>query len=166
MLEAIYWKPEFEWRIREIWVLNPIRHISLLRNEIDQRIPVGNPVPLFADQHRSQRHTLALRDVAYIIYANIALRDHADKDIAAYRDQFRRRVAHGECYHRPYLGCREFEAYFAEPTGNETPIDLTDDLGYILGDIRYELGGAAQPIFFHARLEKGVLRVPDEIYRR
>lgn len=166
LLEAIYWKPEFEWRIREIWVLNPIRHIALWRNEVDRRIPADNPVPFFADQHRAQRHTLALRDVAYLIYADIVLRDHADKDIAAYRDQFRRRVARGECYYRPYLGCREFEAHFAEPTGEEKPIDLTDDLGRMLGDIRHIPGKPSQPVFFHARLEKGILRVPDEIYRR
>jgi CRISPR-associated protein Cas5d len=24
VLEAIFWKPEFSWLIREIWVLNPI----------------------------------------------------------------------------------------------------------------------------------------------
>jgi len=28
ILEAIFWKPEFSWQVREIWVLNPIRHFS------------------------------------------------------------------------------------------------------------------------------------------
>src|ERR1035437_4596641 len=37
ILEAIFWKPEFEWRIREILVLKPIRHFSILRNEINTK---------------------------------------------------------------------------------------------------------------------------------
>jgi CRISPR-associated Cas5-like protein len=35
VLEAIFWKPEFTWRVREIKVLNPIRHFSILRNEMN-----------------------------------------------------------------------------------------------------------------------------------
>ncbi|WP_366520457.1 CRISPR-associated protein Cas5, partial [Deinococcus sp.] len=30
VLEAVFWKPEFEWRIREIAVLKPIRRFSIL----------------------------------------------------------------------------------------------------------------------------------------
>jgi CRISPR-associated protein Cas5d len=37
MMEAIYWKPEFRWVIEEIAVLNPIRHTSIMRNEIKSR---------------------------------------------------------------------------------------------------------------------------------
>ncbi|GIV06578.1 MAG: type I-C CRISPR-associated protein Cas5 [Fimbriimonadales bacterium] len=166
VLEAIYWKPEFEWRVREIHVLKPIRHIALVRNEVSKRIPTRDPKPIFVDEERTQRYTLALRDVAYLIHAEIVLRDHADKDIAAYRDQFRRRVERGDCYFQPYLGCREFSAYFAPPTGGENPIRLNDDLGRMLGELRYEGNGKANPIFFHAYLRNGVLTVPDEIYRR
>lgn len=166
VLEAIYWKPEFEWRVREIHVLKPIRHIALVRNEVTKRIPTRNPNPIFVNEERTQRYTLALRDVAYLIRAEIVLRPHANKDIAAYRDQFRRRVQRGDCYFQPYLGCREFSAYFAPPTGDENPIPLSDDLGRMLGELRYEGNGKATPIFFHAHLRNGVLIVPDEIYRR
>lgn len=166
VLEAIFWKPEIEWRVREIHVLKPIRHISILRNEVDKRIPTRDAKPFFADESRAQRHTLALRDVAYIIYADIVLRDHADKDIAAYRDQFQRRVQRGDCFYQPYLGCREFTAYFAEPTGYEQPIPVSDDLGRMLGEIHFYPNGEAKPVFFHAYLRQGVLQVPDDIYRR
>ena len=54
-----------------------------------------------ADDDRTQRHTLCLRDVAYIIKANINLKSHADAHPAKYRDQFRRRVARGQCHHQP-----------------------------------------------------------------
>jgi CRISPR-associated protein Cas5d len=167
VLEAIFWKPQFQWRVKEIWVLEPIRHISVLRNEINTRqsyrsatawIDAGGG--FFADQDRAQRHTLALRDVAYIIKADIVPQEPGDDARAKYRDQFRRRVRRGQCLHRPYLGCREFAADFAEPTAQDVPTLITDDLGLMLGDLVYSANGTATPKFFQARLESGVLRVP------
>ncbi len=170
VLEAIFWKPEFSWQVREIWVLKPIRHFSILRNEVNSKAALATVQSwardgggYFAEDDRAQRHTLALRDVAYLIKADVALRKHATEDIAKYRDQFRRRVNHGRCYHRPYLGCREFAASFAAPEGGEQPITLDDDLGRILFDLDYT-DGAASPRFFSARLEHGILRVPAELY--
>ncbi len=37
VLEAIFWKPEFSWQVREIYVLNEIRHFSILRNEVNSK---------------------------------------------------------------------------------------------------------------------------------
>lgn len=173
VLEAIFWKPEFSWRVREIWVLKPIRHFSILRNEVNNKAIVSTARKwreegggYFAEEDRAQRHTLALRDVAYIIKADIALKQHATDDIAKYRDQFRRRVNRGQCHSIPYLGCREFAAYFGPPDGSEQPIELSDDLGRMLLDLDYapDESGRGVPRFFAARLEKGVLRVPIELY--
>lgn len=36
-LEAIFWKQEMTWEIAGIWVLNPIRYISSMCNEIESR---------------------------------------------------------------------------------------------------------------------------------
>lgn len=169
VLEAIFWKPEFRWQIREIRVLKPIRYFSILRNEINTRQSERSATAwqregggYDAASDRAQRHTLALRDVAYLITAEVQLRSHADADPAKYRDQFRRRVAAGRCFATPFLGCREFSAAFAEPDGSERPIDLSDDLGPMLLDLDYAPGrsGRGVPRFFDARLEGGVLRVP------
>lgn len=169
VLEAIFWKPEFVWRIEEVWVLNPIRYFSILRNEVNARQSEraaaswqrsGGGYDASAD--RAQRHTLALRNVAYLIRAQIELKPHANADVAKYRDQFRRRVQDGRCFATPYLGCREFSAAFAVPNGEEQPIDLTDGLGLMLHDLDYRDDGTGRgtPHFFNARLERGVLRVP------
>lgn len=175
ILEAIFWKPEFSWHVREIWVLNEIRHFSILRNEVNNKAVVStargwaeNGGGYFAEEDRAQRHTLALRDVACLIKADVILASHATEDVAKYRDQFRRRVDRGQCYHRPYLGCREFAASFGPPDGTERPTDLTDDLGRILFDLNYAPDGTGRgtPRFFSARLERGVLKVPSELYRR
>jgi len=70
ILEAIYWHPEFTWRIREIHVLKPVRTFSILRNEVNFKIPVREPSPKFADDERTQRHSVVLRDVDYVIFAD------------------------------------------------------------------------------------------------
>lgn len=184
VLEAIFWKPEFSWVIEEIHVLKPIRHFSIVRNEINSwQSPSSAKKPeyhYFADDDRSQRHTLGLRDTAYIIKANIKLKSHAKADEAKYRDQFRRRVKRGQCHHQPYLGTREFSAFFCEPTIEDQPISLSDELGLMLLDMEFtatsegatmeyfthdETGakvtkGKAQPKFFRASLVNGVMRVP------
>jgi len=173
VLEAIFWKPEFSWQIREIWVLRPIRHFSILRNEVNSKAVVStakgwaeNGGGYYAEDDRAQRHTLALRDVAYLIKADAVLKPHATDDVAKYRDQFRRRVDRGQRHAVPYFGCREFTAYFGPPDGSERPIDVSDDLGRMLFDIDYALddSGRGTPRFFGACLESGILKVPVELY--
>lgn len=167
ILEAIFWKPEFVWRIQEIWVLNPINYFSVLRNEVNTKASRRSAANwekrgggYVATADRAQRHTLALRDVDYIIRAHIELHLHAGDHPAKYRDQFRRRVRKGRCFSRPYLGCREFDAHFAEPTGEEQSIAQSMGLGRMLYDLDYQIDGRGTPIFFTAQLENGVLQVP------
>lgn len=192
ILEAIFWKPEFRWLVREIRVLKPIQHYSILRNEMNTtqseraaRSWERDGGGYYADEDRAQRHTLCLRDVAYVIRADIELKPHSNDHPAKYRDQFRRRVKRGQCFNQPYLGTREFSAFFGPPDGDEAPVDLTDDLGLMLFDVEFEpdangrvsyaghgsngrevVKGNARPRFFQARLEGGVLRVPAELYAR
>lgn len=175
LLEAIFWKPAFRWRIRRIHVLRPIRRQSIQRTEVNSVQSVRSARRwkndegmggYRADEDHTQRHTLALRDVAYLIEANIYLVGYGKDDHPAkYRDQFRRRVDRGQCFHRPYLGCREFAARFGPPTGQEEAIGRSDALGRMLFDLDYEANSDRnRPIFFQARLEDGVLRVPPELY--
>lgn len=173
ILEAIFWKPEFVWVVEEIHVLSEIRYSSFVRNEVNSRASQWTAASWVeegtggfdAAADRSQRHTLALRDVAYVIKARMQLRVDVSEHPAKYRDQFRRRVRRGQCYSQPYLGCREFAAAFAEPDGSERPISHSENLGQILLDLEYADGrsGVATPRFFAARLDNGVLRVPDRL---
>jgi CRISPR-associated protein Cas5d len=191
ILEAIFWKPEIRWRVLEILVLNPIRQFSILRNEINThqsdraaRSWESSGGGYFAEEDRAQRHSLCLRDVEYVIRAQIDLKPHADADVAKYRDQFRRRVDRGQCFHQPYLGTREFSAAFSPVTGDERAIAYSEDLGWMLFDVEFNevpkngkvsyyahdgngtrvAQGAAMPKFFHAQLENGVLQVPQNLY--
>ena len=174
VLEAIFWKPRFAWQVERIEVLKQIRFHSILRNEVSTRASERTARRwsregggFAAAVNRTQRHTLALRDVAYVIRAQIYVKPGVGDDPAKFRDQFRRRVAKGRCFARPYLGCREFAADFAAPDGRERPIDHTADLGPMLLDLDYmdDGSGRGTPSFFAARLERGVLHVPPRRLR-
>lgn len=173
ILEAIYWHKPMKWRVREIVVLNRVRHFSLLRNEVTQKASAAGD-GIFITDNRTQRHSLCLRNVAYVIQADAWLPPGGDPtDVVKHRDQFRRRVRAGQCFHRPYLGCREFAANFAEPDGTEEPDPSLRgarvELGRMLFDVDYGAdtdGTQNTPRFFDAVLENGVLRVPPELYEK
>ena len=180
ILEAIFWKPQFQWHVREIRVLKPIRYFSLLRNEVKERATYSTGQKsiqfkegFYSDEgkNRSQRNALCLRDVAYSIAADAVLLPDVEEDEAKYRDQFQRRVKRGQCYSMPYLGCREFTANFSPEIPDDEDMhtqDITADLGRMLFDIDYEPGGngRGQPRFFQARLQRGILRIPETLYRK
>ena len=162
VLEAIFWKPEFAWRVVAIEVLAPIRQATLRRNETTDLASLADAASgrrrIDTVAHRVQRNAVYLRDVAYRIHAHVDLHPHATKTAAAYRDQFRRRVTRGACFSQPYLGTREFSAFFADPD-DRPPIDITEDLGVMLHTVDH----STTPVsftWFTARLDHGVVHVP------
>jgi CRISPR-associated protein Cas5d len=170
VLEAIFWKPQFSWNVVSIGVMKDIEYQGIMRNEVNtlasersarawEKAGIGGFV---ASEDRAQRNTLALKDVAYIIRAQIALRPGVDENPAKYRDQFRRRVERGQCYAQPYLGCREFSAFFSEPTDEDKPLPIDMKLGRMLLDLDFahDHSGSATPRFFSAELKQGVLHIP------
>lgn len=203
IFDAIYCKPqEFRWQITRIEVLKPVRYIALRRNEVKEKAPPlrtilgwvnGEEVtPIWADgdrallgtdqKGRTQRQTMALKDVAYYLYARICPWPGFEDRLPALEAQFRRRASQGKCIYQPYLGCREFPAYFelVEPTAQlEPPIDWSIDVGLMLYDV-FDLSKPGKPLhterdelpfisLFRARVEKGVLMVPpyksDEVLK-
>lgn len=164
VLEAIFWKPEFDWRIVAIEVLREIRQFTQRRNETTDLASLADAATgtrrINTAAHRVQRNAVCLKDVAYRIHAHVDLRPHATKPESAYRDQFRRRVSRGSCFAQPYLGTREFSAYFGEPDDTPT-ISLNQDLGIMLHSVDHS---TTPPRFrwFTARLDEGVLHVPAQ----
>lgn len=179
VLDAILWKPAMCWRVERIKVLCPIVFTSFRRNEVGTVAPSpsraviesgGEYGTLVVEDRRQQRNTVALRDVDYIIEARIELTDRAQDDdtLTKFVSMFNRRLEKGQHFHQPYLGCREFIADVAPVNGDEPkPIDETRDLGLMLWDIdfRTDKKGKPQnrPVFFAARLERGVVEVPPDI---
>lgn len=168
VMRAIFWKPEFDWEVREIVVLKPIRWASMARNEVGDKVgaSMARTGGFYADEmgvrkgesaRRVQRSGLILRDVCYVIRASLAIEPHAygrTKDpVRKYRGIFEERLTKGRCFHQPYLGMREHHAFFERPDGEEEPIDVTADLGPMRYDVVYE------------QHEKGPVRVKDHAGR-
>ncbi|MFZ2088825.1 MAG: type I-C CRISPR-associated protein Cas5c [Desulfobaccales bacterium] len=182
VLEAIFWKPEFRWEVREIQVLRHGGEFVILRNELEER---QGQTPVFVEDKRQQRASLILKDVSYLIAAYLRLAPHAKAPLAKYLSQFERRLERGQCHHPPYLGTREFAAAFEPADGAEDPRPWDQDLGTMLFDLAFredaqrnemtfhrhgpdgarEAKGYAEALFFKAQLSSGVLKVPAEKYQ-
>ena len=189
IFDAIYFKKEynFYWQIDRIELLHSPKYIALRRNEVKDKASVSeiqqwingtkDIAPLWADgtkaelgtdqKGRTQRQTMALKNVRYRIYAHIVCRDNK-ADMNALSAQFERRASQGKCFYQPFFGCREFPAYFElVKTAPEIPaFDLDLDLGWMLYDV-FDLtrlnDNQAKPAIsvFRAQLKSGVLKVPD-----
>ncbi len=162
ILDCILWKPEFQWYIRKILVLNPVKFASIKRNEINAK---QGKNPIVIEEKRAQRNSIILKDVAYIIEASIYQKEYSDKNPPIkYVEMFKRRVRKGQCWRRPYLGTREFSAEFYEPIGTEKPIEETIPIGSMLFDIFYDEKGKPAPVFFFdVAVKDGILNceVPE-----
>lgn len=175
VFEAVFWKPEFAYRIRRIDVVLPGTTVSVLRNEIKDR---QGAAPIQIEKARTQRTALMLQNVRYVLHADLMLRPHATEHVAKYRCQLERAIEKGRCFHRPYLGTRECAAFVAAPTEDDVPdASFSLHIGTMLFDLAFVPGkttagftfrqqdadgprvvaGSAHPIFFDARVERGVL---------
>lgn len=180
--DAILWKPAIRWQIKRIEVLAPIRWISVRRNEVG-KVATPRSAGIFIEDDRQQRAGLLLRDVKYRLFAEFEFiaperrgkvsnpvpewlvdpvevaEARADETEAKYAAMFERRAKRGQCFHHPYLGCREFAADVrpvdtrAEPA---TPIPETRDLGWMLYDLDFT-GTEPKPEFFRAEMRNGVI---------
>lgn len=187
IFSAIFWKPSMRWHIRRIEVLHPINRTSIKRNEVGSKMGKN---PIYADdpKNRQQRTSYILRDVAYRVFADLEFIPLGDrpkwlqqecKDSAAetpmkYFEMFERRASKGQCFMQPYLGCREYSCSFEllpqQPEGHG--IEETRDLGIMLYDLDYiyesptnpkekKKEKSPSPLFFDAKMEHGVIVVPD-----
>lgn len=148
----------------------------------------GDPLGFFIEDARQQKAGLLLRDVSYRLhgyfefippgsrkpnqpiasgfYADTeerALNERSDESPAKYAAMFKRRAKKGQCFHRPYLGCREFACHFelvesSKDSEREQPVALNKDLGFMLYDLDFsEDPDNPRPLFFRANLQDGIL---------
>ena len=200
IFDAIYWdgirekqgkesvmRPYFHWQMTRIELLEMPRYIALRRNEVKGRVPgtatlnkwmsgKENPEPLWADGNdentgRTQRQTMALKNVRYRITAKIVAKAGFAQDYGKFNAQFQRRAKQGKCFQQPYFGCREFPAFFeyveSQGTSVQPPASLDQHLGFMLYDV-FDLRKEAvkhsdKPFItlFDAHVRGGVLDVPS-----
>jgi CRISPR-associated protein Cas5d len=171
ILDAVCWRPEMRWVVTRISVLKPIRTVSVLRNEVQSKLSPSSIKRWMGDSSKFEpliagagngtdgtpRNTTLLRDVAYWIDAYPLVFDRSgDNTEQKYIAMLERRVARGQCFQRPYLGCREFAAEFSPELPGDRPIPESMPIGRMLYDIAF-LPGANRAIFFDAKLVEGGL---------
>ena len=191
IFEAIFWKPAIRWLIRKIEILAPIRWASVRRNEIgavmsdrtdglfieDNRqqkaglilrdvkyrihaemefIPVGNRFVTLAPV-RSE----LVSEPEFLSTTSPV----QDENPGKYYAIFERRARKGQCFNQPYFGCREFSCAFRYIDESErdyfSPVDETRELGFMLYDMDFSDLSNPKPAFFRARIEKGIVNIPD-----
>ena len=180
ILEAILWKPAIRWKVTQIDVLNPIKWESVRRNEVGA-VMSSRTSGIFIEEQRQQRAGLFLRDVAYTIHAYFEMTDKAgvEDTVVKFTEMFLRRAEKGQCFHRLYLGCREFAAEFEVFTNGKPlpePISETRDLGWMLYDIchnntsdsdsQHFCNDNCRPSFFRASLDNGRMKIDEKEVRR
>jgi CRISPR-associated protein Cas5d len=184
IFEAILWKPAIKWHITKIEVLNKIKWVSVRRNEVGA-VASDRSAGIFIEDARQQRAGLFLKDVRYRIHAYFEFIppgkrkqaenkygplwadieeeqtvSRADETEAKYAAMFERRAKKGQCFHRPYLGCREFACDFRlidQDNDSVKPIEKSDELGWMLYDINFDDLANPRPEFFRAELKHGVI---------
>lgn len=184
VFDAIYChRQEFRWQVTRIEVLSFPNYIALRRNEVKEKVSVpavkkwmkgtAEPSPLFADftgkpdtKGRTQRQTMALSNVRYRLHGEIRPWPGFEKRQKAFDEQFKRRVKRGKCFQQPYLGCREFVAFFGAPKDECQPIPFDRDLGLMLYDVfdlstQNESNAFPRISMFRAKIKQGVLEVPE-----
>lgn len=178
IFEAIFWKPAIRWQITRIEVLNPIKFTSIKRNEVGA-LASKNKSHIFIEEKRQQKSGLILKDVHYrlfgkLVYIPVSKRTRSstkqdvlnDENPAKYNAIFQRRAENGQCFSQPYLGTREFSAYFkliTEP-GNgalKTPINETKDFGFMLYDMDFTNSKDPQTLFYRPTMQNGIINVPS-----
>jgi len=145
IFSSIYSKPvEFWWQAVKVEVLNPVQYIALRRNEVKDKIPLpshkkitegGEIFPIVADadssfsgtdqKGRTQRQTMALKNVAYRLHAKIMPQSGFAGQLPAFEAQFARRAEKGKVFVQPSFGQREFVAYF-EPVPDLVSAQTTE----------------------------------------
>lgn len=175
ILEAIYWHPGLKWVIDSIQVCNPIKFTSIRTNEVKSKISATKAkkvmesgkgsLYLDASNDRQQRSSLLLKNVRYVIEAHFEMTDQAGErdNKGKFQEIMKRRLQKGQCYHQPWMGCRDFSAYFKEAT--DEPIVSESlagekDLGFMLYDMDYSDVENIKPMYFRATMKNGMIRVP------
>ena len=163
VLEAVYWKPAIRWVIDRIHVLKPIKWTSVRRNEVKDGMTLRRSHTNIVDR-RVMRHTMLLRDVAYVVEAHFEMTDRAGAEDTSGKHMAcaHRRFTRGQHFHQPSLGCREFPAQveYTEATPQTDPSLVGErDLGLMLHSLDHSRTPVARR-WYRPIMRDGVIDVP------
>ncbi|MBU0679135.1 MAG: type I-C CRISPR-associated protein Cas5c [Verrucomicrobia bacterium] len=179
VLEAILMKPTekpeshkrddkvgFHWDVLRLGIIRKGCLVPILRNELGyaRHAAYGFSSGYDVMEERTQRQSLILKDVEYLIEAVIEVAEFPDRRGVArlmgkYHNMFLRRARAGQCFYQPFLGCREFSASeweLVEPAEQAHPNEaINDDFGMIFRDFDFD------PVWKHWGDDEGAPRPTD-----
>jgi len=162
MLKSVYWNPSIRYVIDQIVVFNPIDFINIRRNEVKNKVQLSavrgqmkgdeaaDPC-VYADESRSQRASMLLKNVRYGIafhFEPTGLKDEAE-GVEKHYNILLRRLRNGQHFRPPCFGCSEFpitrltlvETLDLPPVSAEIQKMGDVDLGYMLYRMCFADGG-------------------------
>lgn len=184
ILESIYWHPPMKYVIDKIHVLNPIKFVTVRKNELKSKALARTMRTAIAGKGKlpfintkddiQQRTSTMLADVRYVIEAHFEVdesRMGKGDSSAKFASILNRRLEKGQCFQNPYLGIRECAANVRSYEGELPPRGYYSesgerDLGLMLFGMDYTDPQDITPMFFRAAMVNGVIDIGrSEVYR-
>ncbi len=173
IMESLFWHPGLKYVIDRIYVLSKIQYANIRRNEVKSKILAskvkaamssGKDDNLYINTKDDivQRAALILKNPHYIIESHFEMTDkaNASDNPGKFQDIIKRRIRKGQCFHTPYFGCREFPVKYRLYEFDDVPTvydEEEQDLGFMLYDFDYSNPDNIAPMFFRAKMCKGVV---------
>lgn len=180
ILEAILWKPQFSWFVREVEVLRPIELVRMSDEKFEEVFVrdsnalahAGGAEMMTAGKNfrfQQRRPSILLKDVCYKITASIYQPKGFDSKNPPpkYREMFLSRLVKEKFHKRPCLGGKEFPAEFSAQLPEEFVTEHPEDRDFdaLLLDVLYN-NREKTPRFFQAVMKNGIIKYPqDELLR-
>lgn len=176
VLKSIYWKPEMDYIIKKIYVINKTKFELIMSNAqskaqdfvaLEKSLINGEGLSIYRSDNATPRTMNVLTDVHYIIEFEIittGIGTSKDDSVEKHTAIFCRRVEKGQYYRLPCLGVSEFSCTdFNLIRENDIPksnIKGTYELGVMLHHIDYT-GKIPKPIFYKPIMRDGVIDVNE-----
>lgn len=173
MMQAIYWHPGMNWKIDRFQICNPIAFDMVYVNEVKKKIDMkqfvsnsnkGLFLPIDTGKHRTQRHTIYLTNLRYIVECHFELNQQATHSADEFAALIGKRLQTGGCFAQPVFGLRECAAYFRQVDGFDHQINVypgEKDFGWMLYDMEYheKYDKNPTPHFFRCVAVDGIVDV-------
>ncbi len=167
LLKSVFGKRGYRWVVEEVRLLKRPRRIPITSNELkfNSCNPRGFTVEDERTSEHTQRTTVYLRDVEYLIQAHFELSTEADPDDTIEKGEamFERRILNGQQFRQAYFGIRECMAFLELADENNLPPTM-EDVNEVMGPAYYDTDweDPERPEYFvPLAVIRGVARYPS-----
>lgn len=170
ILRCIYWKPEMQYHIRKIHVLNRPRFSCITTNSLIRKGVVKPDGKSEYGSHNTTPRTMqVLKDVRYVVEFDITTTGKGtskDDTVGKHVGIFTRRASQGQNFKEPSLGVKEFPCHVRLMAEDEkipwSENHGVKNLGRMLHHIDYSKS-VPVPVFYNPVMRNGVIDVSESL---